>query len=532
MDVAAGDPTALTTASGGRRGDGRERSAAWRSGTAVGRRARRVIGPGLVSWARTHALLGVALTGAVILRVVAIAGYPSALWTNDSPGYLGTALTLKPSQTRPCGYSLLLWALRPLHSFTVVIAVQSVLAVLTAVMVYGLVLRAGLAAWPGRNRLLGAAAAVATVPILFDGNLLQLEHELLSDELFAFLLVCAVTTVLWRRRLSWWTSGLAGALLGCAAVTRTAGIPLVLVAVVGMLARWSGWRTTGAAIAVSIGAFTLPVAAYATWFHSNYDRFALTNADAIWLYGRTAGFADCTQIKPPPELAIMCPKHSGGSPGVTPAFRAMWTKDSPFRRIPGSYTGRQANAMSAEFAWAAIKTQPADYLRVIIQDTLQSISPGLSPYQFPEKGAGWLLRVPDPRGAERYGGATAQPRVVEPYARWIRFYQAHCYLPGPVLGALLAAGLTGMLIQVRQRRVPTVLPWLMSAALLVIPAATAAFDYRYVLPAIPLACLAAALAFIPPAAPAGGLPSSAGRRTASTYPPGRSSKTANSAGLN
>src|SRR5262249_57315361 len=40
-----------------------------------------------------------------------------------------------------------------------------------------------------------------------------------------------------------------------------------------------------------------------------------------------------------------------------------------------------------------------------------------------------------------------------------------------------------------------VLRWACSVALIVVPAATAEFDYRYVLTATPFACLAAALAF-------------------------------------
>jgi len=43
----------------------------------------------------------------------------------------------------------------------------------------------------------------------------------------------------------------------------------------------------------------------------------------------------------------------------------------------------------------------------------------------------------------------------------------------------------------------SMLPWVTAAALLVAPIAVADFDYRYLIPVIPFACLAAGLAFAP-----------------------------------
>ena len=88
-------------------------------------------------------------------------------------------------------------------------------------------------------------------------------------------------------------------------------------------------------------------------------------------------------------------------------------------------------------------------------------------------------------------------QVVAPFANIIRGYQRYVWLPGTVYGLILLAGLGGMVLAWRRFGGEALLPWTISLALIVIPAATAEFDYRYVLVAVPFACLAAAMAFSP-----------------------------------
>jgi len=80
--------------------------------------------------------------------------------------------------------------------------------------------------------------------------------------------------------------------------------------------------------------------------------------------------------------------------------------------------------------------------------------------------------------------------VVNPFAALIRIYQRYIWLPGTVFGLILLAGLFGVAFRWRRGGREALLPWLCSVALIVVPAATAEFDYRYVTTAMPFACLA------------------------------------------
>lgn len=461
-------------------------------------------------FARAHGAFVVVLMTGLILRVLAVLGYPGPTWFGDSATYLGSAIDLTPSLLRPCGYSVLLWLLKPAHSLTLVVIVQHAMGLAVGVMVYALVWRAVRAAGLRRTWQAGLLAGLVAVPVLLDAYLIQLEHLLMADEFFIFLTVAAVTVALWRPLPRWWTGAAAGLLMGLGAVTRSVGLPLLVVLVVCLLVRRAGWRPVTAAVVV----FAVPLLAYGFWFRSAHGKFALTNTDQILLYGRTVAFADCAKMKPPPDVAVLCIENLVRDPRIAaPAYQAIWTRSSGLHQIPGEMGGDEANRRAGEFARLAIRTQPGDYAQVVLRDTIRAFRWDLEPYPtswtvqeytFPAEPKainGYLAEV-----AYQYGGSTATPQVNEPYAGRIRGYQDWAYVRGTLLGVILLAGLGGMVMRWRHWGGPALLPWLMSAALLVIPAATADFDYRYVLPALVFAVLAAGLAFGRPPERAAGPP--------------------------
>src|ERR1700738_3756678 len=90
-----------------------------------------------------------ALAAGAGLRLLAMLGYPGALWfAGDSYVYVGAALRPQPNLSKSTGDSLFLGLLLPFHSFTLVTAVQHLMGLAVAVMIYVLLRRGGVSrAW-------------------------------------------------------------------------------------------------------------------------------------------------------------------------------------------------------------------------------------------------------------------------------------------------------------------------------------------------------------------------------------------------
>ncbi|SNR51809.1 hypothetical protein [Actinomadura mexicana] len=447
------------------------------------------------STVRRNWLFCAVLLVGVALRVLAMVGFRGVLWFNDSYDFVRIADDPFPHPLRPSGYGLFLWTLKPFHSLALVTVLQHAAVLGLAVLGYRMLVR--------DFEVRRTWAALAVAPMLLDAFQVELEHLLLSDTLFTVLVFGAMLLLAKPGEAGWRRAALVGALLGVAAVTRTVGVPLFLIAVLYLLLRRTRWPVY-VALAVT---FALPVGAYATWFQREHGRFQMTGVDGIFLWGRTAAFADCDAFTPPPDLARLCPY---GAKGDRPASsHQIWEDNSPTGWSNGRAFDEETNARAQRFAVWAIKNQPLDYLRVVSYDFFvrtfswhRSRYPTVGTearYHFPTRPTARKPELPVYGGGERgavvyeYSHGTGRTHVVEPYAGVLRDYQKHVSVPGTVLGGVLLAGAAGIVW--RRARARTALFWTSGVALLAIPPVTVDFDYRYMLPALPFACFAAALAW-------------------------------------
>ncbi|MCP9979565.1 phospholipid carrier-dependent glycosyltransferase [Actinomadura madurae] len=437
------------------------------------------------------------ITTAALLRLVAMLGYQPVMFFNDSFDYLNVAMDPYPHPLRPDGYSFLLVLLKPFHSFALVAALQHLMGLGMGVMIYALLRR--------KFRLPGWGAALASAPVLLDAYQLQLEHLVLSDTMFTFLVMCAVTLLLWHDRPTWKIAAAVGLIVGLAWLTRSVGMPVLLGVLVYMLIRRSGWKL----MAVTLAACSLPVLAYAGWYKADSDKFAITESNGIFLYARVYKFADCHQMKNLPVSEYpLCTEPANRLPN---SQDGIWNARSPLNRYTGTRFSPENNALGNDFAKRAIIAQPVDYLQVVAHDFFRvfrwdrTVFPDeatYSQYEF-RKTARPLPDWHMPRGgtasqdAKGYEHGDARTQVVEPFAGVARGYQDVFYLRGTMIGGILLVGLAGLVPLWRRFGGAALLPWTLATGLLLAPAATAEFDYRYVLPAVPLAALAAGMAFTP-----------------------------------
>ena len=453
-----------------------------------------------------HRLFILALIPAILLRADAELGYRWQAWFNDSFLYVQDTVHFNLDPTRVSGYSVLLKILQPFHSYALITILQHLMGLAVAVMVYALARhRFGAPAW---------LATLATVPVLYDGFEIQLEHLILSDVPFLFLLTLATTMLLWdpagpsTRR-----SAVIGLLLGLGVVLRSVGEPMLAVFVVYMIIRRFNWRKIAALLVVGV----VPAFIYAGAFDLEHGQFAMSDATGVFLYSRVMTFAECSKMNVPTDELWLCTNVPPDQRPIAQAY--IWTAATPLDGYSPPKFAPVPNKAAESFAIRAIEAQPVDYAKAVFDDTWRvfgwkrQVFPQAATYNeylflpqglpIPTWDNAHLGRYTTYAGAYLQGNPETQ--VVNPFAVIIRDYQKYIWLPGTVYGLVLLIGLGGLVLAWRRLGGEALLPWATSLAMIVIPAATAEFDYRYVLPAVPFACLAAVIAFSPGTAGRAGL---------------------------
>ena len=453
-----------------------------------------------------HRFFVVAFMVGLALRVVTMLGFPPAIWYGgDSISYLSTSLSLYPGTSRESGYGLQLYVLRPFHSFAVVTGAQHLMGLGIAVMIYALLRRYGLPGW---------GATLAALPVLLDVYQIQLEQEILASATFGFIVMAAITLILWwRDKPPLWAAAAAGMLLGFGSTLWPVGLPLLILYLAYLVIRKIGWQAFAGALVAGV----LPLALYASWFDVRYHRVAFNYSDGIFLWSRTMTFADCAVIKPPAYDDALCPKQP--VPDRPSASTFIWEPNSPLNALPGPKFSPRNNALALHFAIRAIAAQPVEYAKDVLDDFALTFTWNRPPHpsallaersQFAFATSNW-----EPAGTagaralareqRTYtGGSLATTRAVQPFASFMRGYQRVFSLRGTMLAVLLLIGLAGIVRAwggggLRRRREwggPGLFPWTAAFTMLLLPNVTADFSERYAVPAMPVVCLAAALAFV------------------------------------
>src|SRR5215469_16212926 len=450
--------------------------------------------------AREHWLLTALLGAGLVLRVLAQIAYRPALIYIDSLRYLYHA-----HGADPVGYRVLLRPLLLVGNLDLVAAVQHVVGLAMAVLLYAVLLRRGVPRW---------LAALATAPVLLDGYQLQIEQTIMPDVMFEACIVAGLAALLWHPRPRTALIITGGLFLGASATARQVGEIFILPALAYLLVALPHWRRRLAQGAILCAAFALPILVYCSVALAVTGHFRLSYTGTNEFYGRLALAVDCREVALPAGERALCPSRTRavqlGVDGLehNPA--------SPLRRYQAGHPGTFSAAV-AGFDRRLLWHDPAAVAGAIGRDALKLYAvdrvtePGDSPvsrwqfqrgyplYPSPLYGSAITGQVVVTAGRQFGGGG---PAVTRQLALFLRGYQlGGGYTPGPLLAFATLAGLAGTLSLAR-RHATTAQRHAAQACLLMFTSAAAVllvsdafeFRWRYQLPALITLPPAAALA--------------------------------------
>jgi hypothetical protein len=434
---------------------------------------------------RRHWLAAVLLAAGLALRVLAQVAYRPVLFYIDTTRYLYNAA---PGMD-PLGYKGVLRAILTVVNLSAVAAVQHLLGLAMAVVIYLLLLRRGCPRW---------LAALAMAPLLLDAYQIQIEQTLMPDIWFEALIVAGLAILLWRPVPGWRTVLAGGLVLGTSVIVAQVGEALLPAAVLYLLALGGGRRRALGRAAALCVAFALPILAYCTVNYLVAGTFFASRTGVTSVYGRMAAAADCATLRLTPAERGMCPTRHQQALG--PDFLEFGLQ-SPIRPYYNGLPRDTVDSLIIDFDDRVLTQQPLRVLRAYLRDVVRLFaltrdgSPGVTaisrwqfqtayPYYPP-----WASRQVVDSSVARSGGGT--PAVWSPGAAFLRAYQLHGgYTPGPLFALCVLAGLAGSAsLLVRRRaalaaREPALACLLLfaSGVLVLLASDVFEFSWRYVLP--------------------------------------------------
>jgi hypothetical protein len=432
-----------------------------------------------------HWLAAALLAAGLALRVLAQFAYRPALFYIDSVKYLYNAAGNDPE-----GYKLPLRAILFVANLDTVVAIQHLLGLGIALVIYLLLLRRGVSRW---------LAALAMAPVLLDAYQVQSEQAIMPGAWFEALIVAGIAILLWQPRVTWRRVVAAGVVLGTSATIAQVGEALIPAAVIFVLAAGSAsWRHAIGKAAALCAACALPILAYSTGSYLLGQGFFLSHQGVTSVYGRMAAAVDCATIKLPPAERALCP---------TPAQQARgndWLEFGTYAPVQHYYRDApsEVNSLVTTFSHAVLTQQPWRVADAYGHDVLKLFAvvrvtapgdPPISRWQFQDTypyfsshATPAIVRA----AVDRFGGG--RPAVWRPVAAFLHSYQLDGgYTPGPLLVLLTIAGLAGSAFVIRRRQDPALrqlalacLLFFGSAVWLTLVSDLFVFSWRYQMPAL------------------------------------------------
>ena len=438
-------------------------------------------------------VLTVLTVGAVLRILLAVAAWPTALGNRDVWAYVTAARTgVFTDPLHPPGYAIFL---RALHGVTGSVLtptlVQHGLGLVGAALVYA------------SARRLGVRRGIACVPtgaVALSGDQVSVEHFLMSDTLFGFLVLAALYLLV-RGRTAMAGSNAAfvagGVAIGAAYLVRSAGLVLVPLFVLSMaFTTTSRWRLRLAPATAGAAGLLLVVGPVLFVQHQETGRWSPNQASGWALYTKAAPFADCNRFEPPPGTEFLC---ESSNPDQRPGPDYYGWDGGPGREAFGDFTN--GNDILAEFSIAALRAQPRDYVRDVMNEFSRFFVPGRGSDR-PRSGIGArsLQAIFGHPPTEEFAEQTLEtyyddfrplprPRLLS----WFAQYQGLARANGVWLSLSLTLAAVGAFVSSATERRWVAFLSVATVSSLGISVAFAVYAARYAVPLYPLAILAGAI---------------------------------------